>query len=288
MAIRIWQVLAESNLGEAVTPERHWRQALWNPLDWSDKQRLLGQWLATLSAQLGFSEWSPPPGPNGILVPPSFLLSSGPGLRRIVEIGCGNGAFTLGMAMLFPNVEIVGIDADARKIEEAQGTVGYCDNIRFVHGHAPVMDDIPCDRIVYNHCLADAGQLSRFNKMVYKTSRWLVDEGDFWVRESWPGLLARPALLRMLAPYIGKKRPIETLIAQDLSAMGHPLGEACMGQGVFGLSCELFVRAFPLGSSLPEALPEGRPQAPFPGRAVSVSEQSNDTLVDFLFSRAFV
>ncbi len=289
MAIGIWQVLAEGNLREAGMPEGHWRPALWNPLDWADKQRLLGQWLANVCHRLGSADWGLRPWSTGSWVPPAFLLSADPGLKRIVEIGCGDGAFTLAMAMLFPQVEIVGIDVDARKIEEAQGAAGYCDNIRFVQGHAAVMDEIPCDRIVYNHCLSASGDVARFRKTVFKTSRWLVDEGDFWVRESLPGLLAQPALWHVLALYAGTRKPIETLITGILTSMGHALGHsfegACVGQGMFGLSCELFLRAFPQNALITAEIADGTIKESLPARAVSMPEQTNDALVGLLFEK---
>ncbi len=286
MAISIRQVMAESNGSKPAMPEQEMASSRTSLEQWSDIQRLAAQLAGKLYDRLHFSNWVPQQWFNGALVPAQFLQSSGPGLRRIVEIGCGDGTFTNLMALLMPEVEIVGIDTDARKIEKAQGTVGRRGNIRFVQGNALTMDEIPCDRIVYNHCLSDSENVFKFKKMIFKTSQWLVDEGDFWVKESLPGLLMRPALLQILAAYVGSKNPIEALIAQALTSMGHPLEEACLGQGVFGLSSELFLRAFPLGPLTPLQAADLISAEPTPVRAVSVMEQTNDALVGFLFEKA--
>ncbi|WP_303674306.1 class I SAM-dependent methyltransferase [Vampirovibrio chlorellavorus] len=266
-------------------PEGHWRQALWNLVDWTDQPRGLGQWLANVCERLGPSEWGAQSWLAESGVPPAFVLSAPPGLRRIVEIGCGTGAFTLAMALLFPQVEIVGIDADARKIEAARAAVGYCDNLRFVQGQAAVMDEIPCDRMVYNRCLSASGDVTRFRKTVFKTSRWLVDEGDFWVKESLPGMLAQPALWQMLASCAGTGKSIEALIAHILTSTGHALEATCVGQGLFGLPCELFSQAFPQNALMAAEVEEPAATESAPVRVVSVSEQTNDTLVGLLFEK---
>jgi len=45
--------------------------------------------------------------------------------KRILDFGCGSGASTLGMAALFPEAEVVGLDLAARNIELGQTILEY-------------------------------------------------------------------------------------------------------------------------------------------------------------------
>lgn len=283
MAISIRQALAENNLSEPAMVEQYLALPATTHDQWSEIQGLATQLAEKLCERLRFTNWLLPQWFSGSTIPAAFLEASTPGMRRIVEIGCGEGALTHLMALLWPEVEIVGIDADGHKIEKAQQTVGHCGNIRFVQGHAHRMDEMPCDRIVYNHCLSHSANVFQFKKMIFKTSQWLVDEGDFWVKESLPGLLTRPATLQTMIPYLGNKNPLETLMAHILASMGHPLGDVHWGQGLWGLSSELFFRSFPLGGLTPTEAQDSVTEASTPGQVGSVSGQTNDALLKILF-----
>lgn len=308
MAISIRQVLAEgvSSSQRGSVQGKHYQEAFawttdfqsWKPVEQAILQSIqkLRAWVSMVAD--GF---------RTPLLPVVFQQAVGLEVRRIVEIGCGQGAFTNVLALRFPRAEIVGIDPDPLKIALAQKLVGHCPNVRFIQGDALTLDEIPCDRIVYNHCLSNAENFLRFKKLVLKTSAWLVDEGDFWVKESLWAVARRPAFLRALCTYWETASPLAEMVGQALSSLGHSLAEVGVGRGPLGLPSELYLRSFPLGmvtlkdllSALPasdtrqeESLPFD-PVKPHPVEVVqaetplslrSIGSQSNDELLGYLFS----
>src|SRR5690606_29298977 len=106
-------------------------------------------------------KWFNPP-----LIPEAVLQFANPGLRRIVEVGCGDGLLSNTLSLLFPEVEIIGIDSNREAIAYARQTIGYRQNLKFVCANAQVLAEIPCDRIIYSHCLSRQSSLYAFKKLV--------------------------------------------------------------------------------------------------------------------------
>ncbi|WP_373531613.1 trans-aconitate 2-methyltransferase [Vampirovibrio sp.] len=226
---------------------------------------------------------------NGPLIP-DFLAQGAPtDLRRIVVIGCGDGAFANLLALLMPNVEIIGIDTDSDKIADARATIGYRQNIKFINANAAVLTDIPCDRIIYNHCLSKLQNINAFKKLVLKTSQWLVDEGDFLIRESPLALLGQPALLKALFSRLRQTLDLGDAVTMLLREIGYSTASAYASKGILGLRSQLYLQVFKDVRLVPVPLLTSvgiAPKAASFGEWHDVSEQSDDSLLGFLFSDA--
>ena len=77
------------------------------------------------------------------LFPFEALLEHLPEQGRFLDLGCGNGLWTFVMANFRPNAEVVGIDADPRKIAVARQVAenSEIDNVRFYIGDAGDFSD---------------------------------------------------------------------------------------------------------------------------------------------------
>lgn len=220
---------------------------------------------------------------QGPLMPDFIMANTNPGLRRIVEIGCGDGVFSNILSLLFPDIEIIGIDPDREKIAYARSTIGYRRNIKFICANAAVLAEIPCDRIIYNRCLSRTGNIYAFKKLVLKTSQWIVDEGDLLVKESPFAIVNRLSLMKELFPYLRRQRSLAACIRTLLAEIGYPIPTIYNVQGVAGIPSEIVYRA-PRALILPEMT----------GKAASSQtgaewkdwgDTTNDSLVTFLFSQ---
>ncbi len=79
-----------------------------------------------------------------------------PPARRLVDLGCGNGLFSLFLARLYPQMEIIGTDIDERKLEAARSMAGAAglENLSFVQAdvsglHIPRADFFLCVDLLY-------------------------------------------------------------------------------------------------------------------------------------------
>jgi 2-polyprenyl-6-hydroxyphenyl methylase/3-demethylubiquinone-9 3-methyltransferase len=59
-----------------------------------------------------------------------------PGVASVVELGCSAGVFANVLKTRRPDLDVVGVDADAKKVAAAEGTVGGREGISFVLGDA--------------------------------------------------------------------------------------------------------------------------------------------------------
>lgn len=180
---------------------------------------------------------------GGSLIPNFLVTSLHADTRRVVVIGCGDGVLANVLSLLFPDVEVIGIDADAQKIAYARSTVSFRNNLKFICGNASVMTEIPCDRIIYNRCLEQLQNPFAFKKLVLKTSQWLVTEGDFIIKESPVALLFKPTLLKRLFPSLQKTRSLERCIRDMLGEIGFHNPRVFQGRGVLRFPSEIFYQA---------------------------------------------
>lgn len=235
---------------------------------------------------------------NGPLIPDFVVKHTDPRLRRIVEIGCGDGLFSNILALLFPDIEIIGIDPNRANIEYARSTVSYRRNLKFICANAAVLADIPCDRIVYNQCLSRLGNTYAFKKMIVKTSQWIVDEGDFIIKESPFAMLNHLPLLQELFPKLQETNDWAAAVRSLLAEIGYPNPMVYHSRGLPGLPPnEIFYRvsrALTLSSLAAPQLREspdlsgGMSRMKSAGQPVGEwqdwGELSNDSLVGFLFA----
>ncbi len=158
---------------------------------------------------------------HGAIISENLINSIKPGTRRIIEIGCGDGVLSNSLSLLFPNVQIIGIDSSPYNVANARTTVGDRKNIQFHCGNPGLMNNIPCDRIIYNDMLSRSKSIYAFKKMILNTSEWIVSEGDFVVRESAVGLMKNIPIWRDLVSRIqvgaNLQQTIQTLV-QELGA----------------------------------------------------------------------
>lgn len=204
----------------------------------------------------------------GSLIPPFLLKETPPDTRRIVEIGCGDGMFSNLLSLLFPNIEIIGIDANPDKIAYACTTVNERQNLKFICGYANSMPEIPCDRIIYSHCLSTLKNPAVFKKLIIKTSRWLVEEGDFFVREAPLRLLWHTAFSGAL---FGVKSD-NLLDVIDLALLPRTLlmdigcyhPQSFESPGLPGIPAEVFYQGRPIPEILPDPVLLATPRRTLP------------------------
>lgn len=224
---------------------------------------------------------------NGPLIPDFLAQQGNQGLRRVVEIGCGDGVFTNLLALLLPDVEVIGIDPDGAKIAEARSTVSYRENIKFIRANAAVLSDIPCDRIFYNNCLSGLESTYAFKKLILKTSQWLVDEGDFLIRENPLSLLNNSNLIRELFPRLRKTGSLEAAVRLLLEEIGYPAASVRISKGLLGLPSQMYIHIPKSYYRMPVLEPlRVKPVTKALKEWQDTSEQSNDSLVGFLFAGA--
>lgn len=280
MAISVRQALQEAPLGAA----NHSQHAGVAPGVRKTERALIEKTLMQLYPRLQMYDFWAWKWLNGPLIPDFLVKQGNPGLRRIVEIGCRDGVFSNLLALLFPEVEVIGIDPDSAYIADARATVRYRDNLKFVRGNATVLSDIPCDRIIYNNCLSRLESTYAFKKLILKTSEWLVDEGDFLIRETPLALLCNSTLVKELFPRFRETGSLEASIRLLLAEIGYPAAAVHISKGFLGLPTQLYIH-IPKEYQRPPGL------APDLGTPVQASlkewqdtrEQSNDSLLGFLF-----
>jgi SAM-dependent methyltransferase len=215
-------------------------------------------------------------------VPDFIVRHSHPHLRRIVEIGCGDGRFSYQLSLLLPHVEIVGIDADRDNINVARHNAEGR-NLKYICANAAILAEIPCDRLIYSHSLSDADSIYAFKKLLMKTSQWLVDEGDFILRDAPRQLIRNAQVLKLLLPHWWRKSAFSAVLSGLLAELGysHPLFSH--QAGLFGWSNELYCLAS--RSMLPHV------HAPLPVQALATEpeawdQQPDESVLGFLFAKA--
>lgn len=219
---------------------------------------------------------------NGPLIPDFIVRHTDRRLRRIVEIGCGDGVLSNILSLLYPEIEIIGIDAERWNIATARATIGQRQNLKFIHANAAILAEIPCDRIIYNGCLAKQASVFAFKKLLLKTSQWLVDEGDLMIKESPVALMQNLSLMKGLFPLWRHKRSLEACLRSFLNDLGYATPLMSRSSALLGWPSEIYglaARGMVLnGSSIP-------------GVSGAVGEwddwqvQSDDSLLGFLFSK---
>jgi 2-polyprenyl-3-methyl-5-hydroxy-6-metoxy-1,4-benzoquinol methylase len=85
-------------------------------------------------------------------------LAAGPP-ARVADLGCGEGWLSIGLAMAYPMIQVVGVDADAASIEAARRNAAAAnvgDRVSFEHGDAAGLGGAePFDLVVIFEALHD-------------------------------------------------------------------------------------------------------------------------------------
>jgi SAM-dependent methyltransferase len=222
---------------------------------------------------------------KGPLIPDFLVRNTSPQTRRIVEIGCGDGVFTNILAMLFPDIEVIGIDPDPHKIAYARTTISFRQNLKFICGNATVMTVIPCDRIIYNNCLSTLQNPFAFKKLLMKTTEWLVNEGDFIVKESPLQMLLRPTLLKAIYPQWRQSRSLDACLRKMLVEIGYANPILFPSKGIAGISAELFYHSS-LNLQLQSICEPSARQEAREWEDPNPTDESTHSVLGFLFSEA--
>jgi SAM-dependent methyltransferase len=218
---------------------------------------------------------------HGPLIPDFLVRNTSLQLRRILIIGCGDGVLCNILSLLFPTIEIVGVDASSSKIAAARATVGHRQNLKFVCGNPVNMLEIPCDRIIYDRCLGQLGDSVAFKKLMAKTLRWLVPSGDFMVREAPLQLLKHPRLLRAFWPQIRRRHHLEAGIHYTLNEMGYAHPQVYLCRRLPGIVSEVYYHCPKMpGQGMTGAQQEAVQEWQ------DVGDQSTNSVLGFLFSQS--
>lgn len=221
---------------------------------------------------------------NGPLIPDFLVRNTSLGLRRILIIGCSDGVLCNILSLLFPTIEIVGIDPSPDKIATARATVGHRQNLKFICGNASTMLEIPCDRIIYDHCLLNLGDSTAFKKLMAKTLRWLSPNGDFMVRESPLQLFRHPRLLKAWWPQLRRQLSPEAGIRHVLAEMGYATPEAYYCQRLPGIASEVYYQS----AKEPSRITTSEPRQETVQEWQDLGDQSTHSVLGFLFSQSAV
>ncbi|TDD17892.1 methyltransferase domain-containing protein [Nonomuraea diastatica] len=142
--------------------------------------------------------------------------------RRIIEVGCSEGAFTRALAAAYPEAEIVGVDVSARALARARRRVPDTGRVRFVQ--ADILTHVPEQRFDLVFCsetLYYLGRHERLRRVSARLGRLLVPgDGVLVAVHPWPeaGRLHRcldaDAALSRLAEevYLAPPRPYAVTI----------------------------------------------------------------------------
>jgi len=219
---------------------------------------------------------------NGPLIPDFIVRHTGRHLRRIVEIGCGDGVLSNILSLLYPEIEIIGIDAERENIATARATIGHRQNLKFIHANAAILVEIPCDRIIYNRCLAKQGSVFAFKKLLLKTSQWLVDEGDLMIKESPGALMQNLSLIKELLPTLWHQRSLEACLRSILNDVGYATPLMSRSSALMGFPAEIYGLA---SRGLMLAGTSIQAHSGAVGEWDDWNVQSDDSLLGFLFSK---
>jgi SAM-dependent methyltransferase len=217
---------------------------------------------------------------HGPLIPDILVKNTGLHLRRILVIGCGDGVLCNILSLLFPTIEIVGLDTSPEKIATARATVGHRQNLKFICGSIGNTLEIPCDRIIYNHCLETLGSSTAFKKLMAKTLRWLSPNGDFMVREAPLRLLKHPRLLKEFFPQLTRHFHLEAGIRHLLAEMGYMHPKAFYCNRLPGIISEVYFQSLKepgqtVSDGLQETVQEWQ----------ELGDQSTHSVLGFLFAQ---
>lgn len=218
---------------------------------------------------------------QGPLIPDFLVRNTHLQLRRILVIGCREGVLCNILSLLFPTIEIVGIDPAADKIATARATVGHRQNLKFVCGNASNMLEIPCDRIIYDRCLGQLGDSTAFRKLMAKTLRWIVTNGDFMVREAPLQLLKYPRLIQDFWPQLRRHRRLESGVQNLLTEMGYAHPQTYLYRRLPGVISEVYYQCpkepgQKVSGSSQEMVQEWQ----------DLGDQSTHSVLGFLFSQS--
>ena len=106
---------------------------------------------------------------------------AGENVKRILDIGCGEGQLTQVFAKLYPDAHVIGFDKDEKAIETAQRSAHSLKNLEFVVGDgAQSLPPGPFDLIYESLCFVHIPAYPKIIENVYKV---LAPGGLLWSKE---------------------------------------------------------------------------------------------------------
>ncbi len=240
------------------------------------------QMLAAMYPNVQFHDLLPSQLWQGPLIPDFMVRSiNTQAIKRVVIIGCGDGRLANTLSLLFPEIEVIGIDTNQALVDRAQETVGRRTNIKFIHGNPVNMTEIPCDRIIYNHCLAGLKDRDAYKALIKKTVSWIGPNGDFMIQESPLKLALNAGFLKNAYARLREVPSIEYFVRRALKDVGfaNPLTYRFQKLPFFATEvCFQYPKTLNLTGMLP------RPRAHEVKEWQDWGGQSMDSVVGFLFA----
>jgi SAM-dependent methyltransferase len=94
-------------------------------------------------------------------------------IKRVIDIGCGNGFFSYFLAKEFPQFEVVGIDSDAEYIKYAQENF-KADNLKFIQSSIEELGAEQFDLAIFSEVIE---HLPNVNQLLQKIHSILTKDG---------------------------------------------------------------------------------------------------------------
>lgn len=124
-------------------------------------------------------------------------------VKRILDLGCGEGQLTVTLGRIFPDAEVIGIDSDEKAISEAQKNLQKLTippkNVQYVVGDAQEqLPDGPFDLIYASLVLVYVPKLDRALQMIFQR---LSPGGYVWIKDGhpdWVKAIEHPAFYRLI------------------------------------------------------------------------------------------
>jgi SAM-dependent methyltransferase len=150
----------------------------------------------------------------------AFLLPHLAGDARVLDVGCGPGTITAGLADRVPRGRVTGIDASPEVIEQARDVIGDRANLGFATGDVYALDypdgafDVVFAHQVLQHTSDPVGALREMRRVVRRGGLVAIRDGDFggmtWYPElpilaEWRELYTRVARGNGGEPHAGRQ-----------------------------------------------------------------------------------
>lgn len=216
----------------------------------------------------------------------------GPGVRRILDLGCGEGQLTTTLGRVYPTAMVLGVDLDARAIARARTRAQEAKrgNVDFMVGDVESgLPSGPFDLIYASLVLLHIRDYARVIRAAYAA---LTPGGTLWVKDLHPAIetaLPHPAYQRVMGltystlqaigahPYLGRELPdqLRTLGFDpvQVESEAYPLGGTTpSGQAALGILLGVIYNARQLVSRT-----KGVPESDIVKMYVEVSEFARGT-----------
>lgn len=130
--------------------------------------------------------------------------------RTLLDVGCGEGYLLAYVRAIAPEIALVGLDYDEKRLDVARRALGHAPDVRFIGGDVrqadlPLADVVTCLDVL--HYLDDAGQ----DSILTRLAAVLRPGGTLLVRDGESGLGMRSWLTlwsERIAVFLGRHRGV--------------------------------------------------------------------------------